>query len=82
MTELEAQIAARNRQALEAYCVKRARRLCFEDAWAPEWRLLLNRFFQERRELSLRWLFKRRCEKRAALRKKQHHWVQSNRSYL
>jgi len=68
MSTLKREIAARNHRALIKYREKRALRISCIDPCSPEWRALLNRFFQERREVALRWLFKIRCERRQALR--------------
>jgi hypothetical protein len=66
VTQLEAEIRERNDKALEAWRLRRYMRRDCLDAWPPVWRERLNTWFREQREFANRWMFKNRCQKRAA----------------
>jgi hypothetical protein len=81
LTQLEAEIRLQNEICLEAWRKRwLARDLdCVDrwpskfappmiDAYRPLFRVCLDRWFQEQREIAKRWLFKNRCLKRQALR--------------
>lgn len=60
------EIAERNAEGQMNWRLRRALKIDCMDAWPPCWREYLTRWYAKRRELSARWLFKRRCEKRSA----------------
>jgi len=78
ISQLQGEIAARNLRCLEAFRLKRALRTVCIDSLQPTERILVNRWYLTHREFALRWLFKRRAEKRQALR--DTDWTKNARS--
>lgn len=78
ITQLEGEIAARNLRCLEAFRLKRALRTVCVDSLKPTERILVDRWYVAHREFALRWLFKRRAERRQALR--DSDWSKTARS--
>jgi hypothetical protein len=58
------EIAERNATALREWQMRRALRGACIDTCSLALRARLNEWFEARREIARRWLFKRRCEKR------------------
>jgi hypothetical protein len=72
---LAEEIARRNESCLEAWRDKRlAGIISYGDAWTPVWRERLDRWFADERDLAQRWLFKRRCARRAARQPAHRDW--------
>lgn len=58
------EMAERNAHGLRKWQMRRALDVTCIDTCSPALRARLNEWFEERREIGRRWLFKRRCEKR------------------
>jgi hypothetical protein len=66
------ELAERNAHALRQWQVRRALDVTCMDPCSPALRARLTEWFEARRDIARRWLFKRRCEKR-------QHWATNAR---
>lgn len=57
----QVELDERNAQALADWHQRRTSAMSCIDAWPPQWRERLTSWFEEQRDIALRWMFKNRC---------------------
>lgn len=60
------ELAHRNSEALQNWQVRKGLGVPCLDAYTPYFREALTGWFERKREIARRWLFKRRCERRGS----------------
>jgi hypothetical protein len=71
----DSELIERNAQALTDWRRRQSFTGAYPDAWPPLYRELMERWFEEKRDLAKRWLFKRSCAVRQSRRTRPfaHH---------